>query len=228
MNKKYKITCFLAILQIACRLFANTNLSSFQPLMLSNAVISHPTNFLDANNIIYTSSTGSPGDVLTFSESGMAQWQAISGQEITFGITTNDVYRGDWGLYLSNQVDALEVATNYFDNRADALEGATNSLNVRAGSLETATNALNIRADVLEVATNTLNIRAESLEIATNSLEMSKLNISGGEMTGTLTNIFGVCISTNQIILKGGVLNGTNGVYFQLGTNNYWILLTGE
>ena len=47
---------------------------------------------------------------------------------------------------------------------------------------------------------------------------------SGGTTTGGITNIYGYGMGTNLITMFGGVLNGTNGVYWTIGTNEYWML----
>ena len=55
-------------------------------------------------------------------------------------------------------------------------------------------------------------------------LAAAALPKAGGTMTGGLTNIYGYGMGTNLIAMFGGVLTGTNGVYWSVGTNNYWLL----
>lgn len=110
---------------------------------------------------------------------------------------------------LNTAVGNLNTATGTLNTAVTALNTATGTLNSAVTDLKTATNAINTVANAavpktetngwivsshadLEAATNALNTRAGDLETATNAINTianAALPLTGGEMTGGLTNV---------------------------------------
>jgi len=124
---------------------------------------------------------------------------------------------------LDSAVSDLQGATNANLTLIELNQASTNALNTRADNLETATNAINATVAILN--TNTVRL-TDAAYTNTVALAAAALPKAGGTMTGGLTNIYGYGMGTNLITMFGGVLGGTNGVYWNIGTNNYWILFT--
>ena len=64
----------------------------------------------------------------------------------------------------------------------------------------------------------------QHLTAAEKAIAANAFQKNGGTLSGGMTNIYGYGMGTNLITMFGGVLNGTNGVYWTCGTNDYWIL----
>lgn len=137
----------------------------------------------------------------------MANVYATNSINLRGQIITNwsDVGGGGANLAnLSNDVSALQGATNALNTTDTALKGATNALNTRVGTAETdigtlqtdvgtaqtditalqgATNALNATDTALKASTNALNTRAGSVETSTNALN-TRVGTSETDITG--------------------------------------------
>ena len=79
-----------------------------------------------------------------------------------------------------------------------------------------------VSGQVAVLNTNTFPLQSG---LAVSNTAVAALPKAGGTMTAGLTNIYGIGVGTNLITLYGGVLGGTNGVYFNSNLTNYWILL---
>jgi hypothetical protein len=79
---------------------------------------------------------------------------------------------------------------------------------------------------VWKAASNTV-VYSNNVNLFTTAEKSTATNAfqkNGGTLSGGMTNIYGYGMGTNSITMFGGVLNGTNGVYWTCGTNDYWIL----
>lgn len=126
--------------------------------------------------------------VLMSDDSGIGQWRPV-----TAGITETDPVFNAWS------VSTYAPATGALWTAVGNLNAATGALDTAVGLLNNATNALQIQATALQGATGVLNS-------ATNALNLNKLNISGGVMTGPLTNTFGFYGDGHGLTNMGGVL----------------------
>jgi hypothetical protein len=140
---------------------------------------------------------------------------AVAGDYAAYYAGTGDMAQAQ------GDIDDLRTATNALNVRVDgAAEDASAATNDIAG-LTAATGTLN--TVVGELTTNTAPLQAF---IAVSNVAAGALPAAGGEMTGVLTNNYGFGMGTNKIVMFGGVLSGTNGIYWQYNGTNYWLLLT--
>ena len=112
--------------------------------------------------------------VLMSDGSGGGYWRPV-----TVGMTETDPVFNAWS------VNTYAPATGNLWAAVGDLNTATDALNNAVGSLNNATNALNTRMGTAETDIG-------DLQAATNALNANKLNISGGVMTGPLTNTVGI------------------------------------
>ncbi|MFH1969446.1 MAG: hypothetical protein ABIJ53_03915, partial [Verrucomicrobiota bacterium] len=122
--------------------------------------------------------------VLMSDDSGSGQWRPV-----TAGITETDPVFNAWSV--------------------STYAPATSDLWSAVGDLNTATDALNAAVGLLNNATSTLNTRIGTAETDIGNLETNKLNISGGVMTGPLTNevaYYGNGIGLTNIPASGLIL----------------------
>jgi hypothetical protein len=109
--------------------------------------------------------------------------------------------------------------------------GSTGALNTAVGALQTATGALDTAVGNLNTATGALNTAVGDLQTATGALNTvvgelntNALRLTGGIMSGTLTNEVALWLPVNGIVYFGTTTNyiqdlgGTNFL-FRAGTN---------
>ena len=174
---------------------------------------------------------GSANVTVTPTSTGQVISVTIGGVE--YGTSDSTAYRGDWGAAVSNK------AASALQSEVDPNWGAvSNDITGKAGHGDTAYGWGNHATN--DYATGTpLYVESDpnwgtvsNIVVYTNTSTYTDavakasaaLLKSGGTTTGGITNIYGYGMGTNLITMFGGVLNGTNGVYWTIGTNEYWML----
>ncbi|MBU0715398.1 MAG: hypothetical protein KJ964_08590 [Verrucomicrobia bacterium] len=148
-----------------------------------------PTEQLDVDGTIkitgFKLPTGATANYVLMSDgNGTGQWRPV-----TAGLTETDPVFNAWSV--------------------STYAPATSDLWTAVGNLNVATDALDTAVGLLNDATNALQVQAKALQDATNALNSNKLNISGGEMTGPLTNeiaYYGNGIGLTNIPASGLIL----------------------
>ena len=141
-------------------------------------------------------------------------WGAASG-----GTFTNDGLYGTFTVTgLVNSVD-MGITLDANANVIAAVAGTNAALLLRVATFNETTTNFQFSVMTINGATNT----AYDVNWQVNSGGGSSEVWSTVAGTTVVTNIYGYAMASNTT-MNAGQLNGTNGVYFIYGTNNYWIL----